>query len=392
MNNKFKNIHTLKNNNTFKKNIELTNYGNSNQYDNFNDLTNQQQIGGKNRAKKFFKKLFRTKKQIIVVDGKPIRVGEDEKRDYSFKKGSRSKYSTPSKREVSKKKRETTEEKRVNVEDFIKYILNYNINSPLSLNDNNRHIARNINDYNDIYYSILKSRKSDRRYKLLPSVKYMKVLYDLSSNLSLFFTKLYEYVCINAIFENIIYNAIYSNISNSFNVDNDDYVKYGLSIYSKDKVEEYVSEHNPIFEKIYKCKIDLNGLKFKNLKPVTKKDDIAIKSDVKKPSDNAPLFPINNEFYNMLMSVPGVDIPGNDIYAILGKKPPQPTTDEDKGDLSDSMTKFYTKSNSGKSGDSSSNINDLYLEVINSKIIKSSSSLEEKVKAFYANNYNTISW
>jgi hypothetical protein len=91
----------------------------------------------------------------------------------------------------------------------------------------------------------------------------------------------------------------------------------------------------------------------------------------------------------MLMTVPGVDAPGNDIYAILGIKPKKQLTDESKGSLSGSMSKNIDKYTSGGS---SLNINDLYLEIINSKIIISSSSLKEKVKAFYTNNYNIILW
>ena len=81
------------------------------------------------------------------------------------------------------------------------------------------------------------------------------------------------------------------------------------------------------------------------------------------------------------MSVPGIDAPGRDFESMIGIKSKAVKEQETE----ETITQNNTESSMNDS-------NSLYLEIINSKIIKSSSSLKEKVNSFYKNNYNSLTW
>lgn len=368
--------------NTLQKTNENNIYNHSpDYYDlsklNFSDnaFVDNQEGGG---IKKIVKKIFKTRKN--KGDGKTLKIKKDKK--YSFKQfgDTKSSYNTF---RISKTNIKD------NIKQFINYILNYNVKEPVSPNSDILYIARNIYKYKSHYYNIYNSNISNRKYKLLPSAKYMRKIYDATKNIRAFFIKLYEYICINSIFENIIYNALYSNISNTFNVNNSDYVKYGLSIYDKDNVEEYVSEHNIIFKKIYGCEINLTPLKFKNKKGVT--ISTPIKSSTIETKINVKI-PVNNKFYNQVMAVPGLDSKGKDLFSILGIKNPEAKLIEGETDNeNDKLIDKGKQLSNGKNKLKNINKQTQYLKIINTKIIINKKILD-KIDNFYKNKYDTIIW
>jgi hypothetical protein len=316
-------------------------------FNNIKDIPNidyNTQEGGKIRVKKFIKKLFKTKKSKKTSTDKPIKILDKK---YSIRKVGYHNYS----------------KKKDDINDFINYILYYNPNYTNLPNEFIINIAKNITSYKKEYYSLYKKNILNRKYKLLPSIDYIYNLYKTTKNLRLFFNSFYEYICIVAIFENIIHNILYSNISNTFIVENSNYVKYGLKIFD-DKVSLYLPEHNPIFVNLFKCRISLSALDIKKQKIETKPTEIP-KIEQKTPDikpENTIKVPVNNDFYNAFMYIPGVYEP-------------------------------MASTNIKKGGGKGININKKYLEIINKKIvIANNEDIKEKINIFYKNNYTSIDW
>jgi hypothetical protein len=317
----------------------------------YSNISNNFQDGGKIRVKKLFKKIFRrTKKNKKAVELK------DPEAKYTIKK-------VISHNSLTEK---------IDITEFINYILYYNINKPTPPSNNIKHIIINIDEYNNDYYKVYNDNLNDRKYKFLPSIKYMSNMYKKINNIKVFLTKIFEYLCIISIFENIIHNALYSNISNVFIVSNSNYVKYGLNIYNNDNIEEYLSEHNPIFDKLFNCRISLKELNFKQKTPSIKKKEIPLEiAEESEPVDPkyVPNIPVNNSLYNAFMYIPNV-------YE-TNKKPAEEVS----------------RKSIKQKGGNNINIDELYLKLINKKIIISDiHKIQNKITEFYKNDITNIGW
>lgn len=377
---------TLKKQYTLKKKVNNTYNKVRDDYDissiNFSNDTELIQQGGKNRVKKFFKRLFKTKKAKINSD-KPIEVSDtgftfkNRSSDSSYNNRILTTYNTLNDRLSEKQSDKLTKL----IEGLINAIFNYNIES-ITIPNIDINIIFNdkiSNRAKEVYYKLLNSNQYDRKYRLLPSFGYMRKIYKTDNSVSVFLRSIYDYICINSIFENIIFNAINSYISNTFNVNNSNYVKRGLSIFTKENVEQYVSEHNPIFEKIYKCKIDLSKIGYTNIKPITKSPQI---QPIVSSNLNQPNIPSNNEYLNLLISIPGRQ-DNSSLNRILGIKMDDSKKEE----------KLELEQQTEKSNTTIMDANEKYLKIINSNnLIKSAPSLKDKIDSFNKINYKTIVW
>lgn len=261
---------------------------------------------------------------------------------------------------------------------FINYMYYYNPDNVVQPNEDIKHVLTNLAKYRKIYEYLHGKAFNPRIYNLMPLMKYMIKVYNELQNVAAFFSHMYEYICIVAIYENILFNAMHSRVSNTFSVDHTSHVKYALEQYSSSvinnkTIERYIVAHNKQFLNKFQCRISITALRKLNPEKIYERAEAEIthKSKSKKKTPHEVYGELTG-FRADFMSVPGVD----DLNPPSQKSSSSGTesSDTDAKKLIDKLTT-------------------LYLGIINTKLLKS--KISEKrfdINSFYGIKYTYINW